>query len=298
MHSVTQEERMGGRHWSAIAVGLAALGALMPSAAAAPRAPAAMCVNALVDHVDVPGLTVPAGAYCDVVGAHVGGSVEVGRAASLSVVSSRVVGPTMSQGSVEFRSSTSDSAITEIGGTDLAVTLSHVAGLVGGQVNINLWIAQSSIGAIKAGHEPAPAGAGQETVPATIRGDHIRGDVSLDLARGQIAETEIDGDVSLGSLAEFTVCGVHIRGDLDITGQQAGTTLTLGGAPRGAGCSNGGTVVVDGSVNITDNDGIVKLKSVTIGHGLNCTGNLHHPQLGDVGITGGNRSGQCVRPLP
>jgi hypothetical protein len=276
-----------------IAVAAVAI-AVAPAAAAAPASPGPTCNGALVAHRQLPGVTVPDGVSCILSEVNLTGAATAGLGTSLTVDGSHLHAPALSEGVLNLASSTTDAGIAYANAVGGRVVLSHVSGAVSGTVRVKLEVIDSVLGALNTGrgatNPPSPT---EPTAAVIVQDSHILDALTLSRAAGQLSTSRTDGDVTLSQLGPTSLCDLHVQGDVTLIGQQPATTTTLGGTPLYSGCTNGGTVDIDGSLDLEGNYGAVDLQSVIIEGNLTCAGNAVAPELLDVTVRG-TRSGQCA----
>jgi hypothetical protein len=287
---------MARRVWVGSAVVMAVLVGFVPAAVAfpPPDPPPPKCHNAVLALQQFREVTVADGADCVLTADRVdAGGIVTGFYTTLAVGSSHIVGPVVTDGTVSVTSSTADDGITVASAPSVTVLQSHVSGVLGGRVLGHWTVTGSVIGALESGHGgPYPATPTEPTMAVTVCDNHILGDLDFGLARGLISTSRVDGDVALAQLATTNLCDVHVKGDVALIEQQPDTTSFFGGTPDGSGCTNGGTVLIEGSLDLEGNYGPVDLRSVIIDGNLTCSGNAVTPELGNVTVLG-TRSGQC-----
>ncbi|MCW2524907.1 MAG: hypothetical protein JWO63_3242, partial [Frankiales bacterium] len=147
--------------------------------------------------------------------------------------------------------------------------------------SVTMVVTNSSIGNDLVAASPGAAG---------VTGSVIGGQFDL-LGFGSldVESTRVMQSMFLTQLGRTTLCGVQVAHNLQIAGEQAGATLSVG--PQTSGCAS--QVTVGGNVTVVGNTGAVILGHLTIKGNLACSGNATAPVLANVTVRG-TRSGQCA----
>lgn len=264
---------------------------LVPTAAAA-ASPPTVCDQTTIDHGEFSAITV--GFYCELNYVHIDGQTTVPDGDILDLNGSTAVGAVVLGSGAQLQVSGSSTgavsapAVLALGLTRSVVHGSVVGGFDGGPRR-QVKVTNSQIHGRFEWRGQTFTSRGQYQT-AQLSNTNIGGNVELHGVGATIEHTTVGANLSLyQSVHAAELCTVHITGNVLIAYQHAATYL--GAYADQHACTGGASVVVDGSLTIIDNPGVL-LAHVVVNGDLTCTGNADIRIL-DATVRG-TRSGQCA----